>query len=54
VGGLITGGLLTAAYVYPPRRQRTLLQVAATVAAVAVLAAIVLTRDAQLTTAALG
>lgn len=54
VGGLITGGLITAAYVYPPQRQRTLVQVAATVAAVAVLAVIVLTRDAQLASVALG
>ena len=37
VGGLITGGLLTAAYAYAPRNQRTLVQVGATVAVVAVL-----------------
>ena len=32
VGGLLTGGLLTAAYAYAPRNHRTLVQVGATVA----------------------
>ena len=48
VGGLITGGLLTAAYAYAPRSQRTLVQVGATVAVVALLVIAVLTRNHQL------
>ncbi len=48
VGGLVTGGLLTAAYVYAPRGQRTLVQVGATLAMAAVVVALVLTRNAQL------
>jgi len=48
VGGLITGGLLAAAYAYAPRGQRTLVQVGATVAVVAVLVVAVLTRNHQL------
>ena len=35
VGGLITGGLLTAAYAYAPRQHRALVQAGATVAVVA-------------------
>jgi membrane associated rhomboid family serine protease len=50
VGGLLTGGLLTAAYAYAPRNQRTLVQVGATVAVVAVLVIAVLTRNHQLVT----
>jgi len=49
IGGLITGGLLTAAYAYAPRRHRTLIQAGATVAVVAVLVAAVLIRNGQLT-----
>jgi membrane associated rhomboid family serine protease len=48
VGGLITGGLLAAAYAYAPRSQRTLVQVGATVAVVVVLVVAVLTRNHQL------
>ena len=48
VGGLLTGGLLTAAYAYAPRSQRTLVQVGATVAVVAVLVIAVLVRNHQL------
>jgi membrane associated rhomboid family serine protease len=48
VGGLLTGGLLTAAYAYAPRNHRTLIQVGATVAVVAVLVIAVLTRNHQL------
>jgi membrane associated rhomboid family serine protease len=48
VGGLLTGGLLTAAYAYAPRNRRTLVQVGATVAVVAVLVIAVLTRNHQL------
>jgi membrane associated rhomboid family serine protease len=47
VGGLLTGGLLTAAYAYAPRNQRTLVQVGATVAVVAVLVIAVLARTHQ-------
>ncbi|SRR5579875_263284 len=48
VGGLIAGGLLTAAYVYAPRPSRTVLQVAATAAMVALLVLGVVIRDHQL------
>jgi membrane associated rhomboid family serine protease len=48
VGGLLIGGLLTAAYAYAPRNQRTLVQVGATVAVVAVLVIAVLARNHQL------
>jgi len=48
VGGLLTGGLLTAAYAYAPRNHRTLVQVGATVAVVAVLVIAVITRNHQL------
>ena len=54
VGGLLTGGLLTAAYVYAPRQRRTLLQIGATVAMAALLTAAVLVRDSQLASLALG
>jgi membrane associated rhomboid family serine protease len=37
VGGLLTGGLLMAAFAYAPRKQRTAVQVAATVAVVALM-----------------
>jgi membrane associated rhomboid family serine protease len=49
IGGLLTGGLLTAAYAYAPRQHRTLIQAGATVAVVAVLVAAVLIRNGQLT-----
>ena len=48
VGGLLIGGLLTAAYAYAPRSQRTMVQVGATVAVVAVLVIAVLARNHQL------
>jgi membrane associated rhomboid family serine protease len=48
VGGLLTGGLLTAAYAYAPRNQRALVQTGATVAMVVLLVIIVLTRNHQL------
>jgi membrane associated rhomboid family serine protease len=48
IGGLIAGGLLTAAYAYAPRRNRTLIQVTATVAIVAILIVGVIIRDHQL------
>ncbi len=48
VGGLITGGLLTAAFAYAPRRQRTLLQVAATAVLLGVMVVAVVIRSHQL------
>ena len=54
VGGLITGGLLTAAYAYAPRQHRVLVQVGATVAIVAVLVAAVMIRNSQVVGSALG
>lgn len=48
VGGLITGGLLTAAYVYAPRKHRPLVQAAATLAILAVLVIAVVVRTHQL------
>lgn len=38
VGGLVAGGLLTAAFVYAPRKNRTAIQVGATVAMLAIIA----------------
>lgn len=48
VGGLLTGGLLTAAYVYAPRPHRALIQAGATAAIVALLVVAVLIRNSQL------
>lgn len=48
VGGLITGLVLTGAYAYAPRRNRDLIQVAATVVVVALLIGGVALRDYQL------
>jgi membrane associated rhomboid family serine protease len=53
VGGLVTGGLLTAAYAYAPRRNRALIQVSATVVIVAVLIIGLVVRDNQLAGAVL-
>jgi membrane associated rhomboid family serine protease len=47
VGGLLTGGLITAAYAYAPRERRTLVQVGATVVVIAVLVVAVLARNHQ-------
>jgi membrane associated rhomboid family serine protease len=49
IGGLLTGALLTAAYVYAPRKNRTLLQALATFAILAVLVVAVVVRTGQLT-----
>ena len=49
IGGLLTGGLLTAAYAYAPGRHRAALQMLATIAVVAVLALAVAVRTGQLT-----
>ncbi len=54
VGGLIIGGLLTAAYAYAPRAQRALIQSGATVLLVAILVVAVIARDHQLASAAVG
>jgi membrane associated rhomboid family serine protease len=48
VGGLIAGGLLTAAFAYAPRKNRTLIQVAATVTMLVIIAVGVLIRNHQL------
>jgi len=45
VGGLIAGGLLTAAFAYAPRRNRTAIQVTATVAILVVFVIAVLVRN---------
>ena len=49
VGGLIVGGLTTAAFAYAPRKNRTLIQVAAAIAVLAVLVVLVIFRSHQLT-----
>jgi membrane associated rhomboid family serine protease len=49
VGGLLTGVILTAAYAYAPRKNRTVLQVLATVAIMVLLAVAVVIRNGQLT-----
>ena len=54
VGGLITGGLLTAAYAYAPRNHRALVQIGATVLVAAVLVVAVLSRNHQLMASGLG
>jgi membrane associated rhomboid family serine protease len=54
VGGLLTGGVLTAAYAYAPRQHRMLVQLGATAAIVALLVIGVIVRDHQLTAPALG
>jgi membrane associated rhomboid family serine protease len=48
IGGLIAGALLTAAFVYAPRRNRTLIQVASAVVLLAILAVAVVIRDNQI------
>lgn len=54
VGGLVTGAVLTAAYVYAPKQRRGSIQLAATVAVLALLALGVVIRDHQLVGAVLG
>lgn len=49
IGGLITGGLLTAAFAYAPRKNRALYQIGATVVVAAVLVAVVVARNHELT-----
>jgi membrane associated rhomboid family serine protease len=53
IGGLLTGALLTAAYAYAPRKNRVVIQVAATVAVVALIAVAVVVRNGQLTSGGL-
>ena len=48
VGGLITGAVVTAAFVYAPRKNQTAIQVAATVAVAFLLAIAVVIRNGQL------
>ncbi len=49
IGGLLTGAVLTAAYVYAPRKNRAAVQVFATVVVVALIAVAVVVRNGQLT-----
>jgi membrane associated rhomboid family serine protease len=49
VGGLITGVLITAAFAYAPRKNRTAIQVAAAIAILAVMVVLVIFRSHQLT-----
>jgi membrane associated rhomboid family serine protease len=49
IGGLLTGALLTAAYVYAPRKNRALFQAGVTVMVVALIAVAVTVRNGQLT-----
>ena len=49
VGGLITGVLITAAFAYAPRKNRTAIQVAAAAVILAVLVVLVIVRNHQLT-----
>jgi membrane associated rhomboid family serine protease len=49
VGGLIVGGLITAAFAYAPRKNRLVIQVAAAVAIFVILVAIVVLRSNHLT-----
>jgi membrane associated rhomboid family serine protease len=53
VGGILAGGLLTAAYAYAPKANRALIQGGATVLIVAILALAVVLRNHQLAAAAL-
>jgi membrane associated rhomboid family serine protease len=48
VGGLIVGGLITAAYAYAPRKNRSALQLAATLVMLLILVIAVLIRNGQL------
>jgi len=48
VGGLVTGGLISAAYVYAPRQGRNLIQATVTFAALAVFAALIWWRTGQI------
>jgi membrane associated rhomboid family serine protease len=54
VGGLVTGGLLTAAFAYAPRQYRVLVQAGAAVVVLAVLVVAVVARNHQIMASALG
>jgi membrane associated rhomboid family serine protease len=49
VGGLVVGGLITAAFAYAPRKNRIVIQAAAVVAMLAVLVVLVIIRSHELT-----
>ncbi len=49
IGGLVTGALITAAFVYAPRKNRTAIQIAAGVAVLAILIVATVLRSHQLT-----
>jgi membrane associated rhomboid family serine protease len=49
VGGLIVGALTTAAFAYAPRKHRTVIQVAAAVAILAIMVVLVIFRSHELT-----
>jgi membrane associated rhomboid family serine protease len=53
IGGLLTGALLTAAYVYAPAKNRAVWQALATIAVLALLVVAVVIRNGQLTAAGL-
>ena len=48
IGGLLTGALLTAAYAYAPRKNRTAVQVLATVGMLALIVVAIVVRNGQL------
>lgn len=54
VGGLLTGGVLTAAYAYAPRQRRTLVQAGVALTVLAVLIVAVVLRNHEIMTSALG
>jgi membrane associated rhomboid family serine protease len=49
LGGLITGSALALAYAYAPQRQRTVVQLGATLAVAAAIGALIILRTSQLT-----
>ena len=48
VGGLVTGALIAAAYVYPPKERRTAVQLGVSVAALVIFAGLIVWRTAGL------
>lgn len=48
LGGLVTGGLVAAAYVYPPRERRNMIQAAVTIVVLMVFAVLIWWRTGQL------
>ena len=48
VGGLVTGALIAAAYVYPPKERRTVVQVGVSVAALVILVGLIVWRTGGL------